>query len=111
MNSRTLKMAAGLGGLLATAGFGLGIVQGAFAQSDQPARGADEQITQAAPAPVMSMEQVIGQLKADGYGEVYEIEREHGRYEVKAKNREGRRVELYLDAQTGEVLKRENDDG
>ena len=38
MNSRTMRLAVGLGGLLATAGLGLGIVQGAFAQSDQPAR-------------------------------------------------------------------------
>ena len=91
MNSRTMRLAVGLGGLLATAGLGLGIVQGAFAQSDQPARQTGEQ---AAPAPAIPMEQVLAQLKAEGYGEVYEIEREHGKYEVKAKNRDGRTVEL-----------------
>ena len=109
MNSKTLRLAAGLGGLLATAAFGLGIVHGAFAQSDRPA-GAGEQATQAAPAPAIPIEQVLAQLKAEGYGEVYEIEREHGRYEVKAKNRDGRMVELYLDARTGQTLETEQED-
>lgn len=108
MNSRILRVAAGLGGLLATAAFGLGIVQGAFAQSEQPARQAGQQATQAAPA--MPMEQVLAQLKAEGYGEIYEIERERNRYEVKAKDKDGRRVELYLDAATGKVLESERDD-
>lgn len=110
MNSRTMRLAVGLGGLLATAGFGLGIVQGAFAQSDQPARRAGQEATQAASAPAIPMEEVLALLKAEGYGEVYEIERERDRYEVKAKNREGRTVELYLDAQTGKTLKSEEED-
>ena len=56
MNSRTIRLAVGLGGLLATAGFGLGIVQGAFAQSDQPRVQTGEQAT---PAPAIAMEQVL----------------------------------------------------
>lgn len=108
MNSRTLRVAAGLGGLLATAGFGFGIVQGAFAQSDQSTRGTGEEVTQATPA--MPMEQVLVELRAQGYAEVYEIEREKGRYEVEAKNQEGRRVELYLDARTGRILESEEED-
>jgi uncharacterized membrane protein YkoI len=108
MNGRTLRAAAGLGGLLATAAFGFGIVQGAFAQSDQPVRGAGQEAAQSAPA--MPMEQVLAQLRAEGYGEIYEIERERDRYEVKAQTREGRRVELYLDAATGKVLQSEEDD-
>ena len=108
MNSRTMRLAVGLGGLLATAGFGLGIVQGAFAQSDQPVLGTGQEAAQAAPA--MPMEQVLAQLKAEGYSEVYEIEREHGKYEVKAKNRDGRRVELSLDASTGKTLGTEEED-
>jgi uncharacterized membrane protein YkoI len=108
MNSRTMRLAVGLGGLLATAGFGLGIVQGAFAQSDQPRAQAGEEATP--PAPAIPMEQVLARLKAEGYSEVYEIEREHGKYEVKAKNRDGRTVELYLDAATGKALHSEEDD-
>ena len=107
MNSRTMRLAVGLGGLLATAGFGLGIVQDAFAQSDQPARQTGEQ---AAPAPAIPMEQVLAQLKAEGYSEVYEIEREHGKYEVAAKNRDGRTVELSLDASTGKTLETDEED-
>jgi uncharacterized membrane protein YkoI len=107
MNGRTLRVAAGLGGLLGTAGFGLGVVQGAFAQSDQSRVQASEQ----AAAPAIPMEQVLAELKTEGYGEVYEIEREHGKYEVKAKNREGRTVELSLDAATGKVLETEEEDG
>ena len=110
MNSRTMRLAVWLGGLLATAGFGLGIVQGAFAQSDQPVRQGGEEATRTTPAPAMPMEQVLAQLKAEGYSEVNEIEREHGKYEVKAKNREGRTVELYLDASTGKTLETEEED-
>jgi uncharacterized membrane protein YkoI len=108
MNSRTMRLAVGLGGLLATAGFGLGIVHGAFAQSDQPRVQAGEEAT--APAPAVPMEQVLARLKAEGYREIYEIEREHGKYEVKARNREGRMVELYLDARTGKTLETEQED-
>jgi uncharacterized membrane protein YkoI len=108
MNSRTLRFAAALGGLLATAGFGYGIVQGALAQQGQPAPQAGGEAAQAAPA--MPMEQVLAQLKADGYAEVYEIERDKGRYEVEARNREGRRVELYLDARTGKILETKDED-
>jgi hypothetical protein len=110
MSSRAMRRAAGLGGLLAVAGFGFGIVQGAFAQSEQPAKMPEEGIAQAAPTPAIPMERVLAQLKAEGYGEVYEIEREHGRYEVKAKNREGRMVELALDASTGKTLETEQED-
>ena len=110
MNSRTMRLAVGLGGLLATAGLGLGIVQGAFAQSDQPALGTGEEVTQPAPTPAIPMEQVLAHLKAEGYSEVYEIEREHGKYEVKAKNRDGRTVELSLDASTGKMLETEEED-
>lgn len=110
MNSKTLRLTAGLGGLLATAAFGFGIVQGALAQSEQPARAAGQEATQAAAAPAMPMEEVLAQLKAEGYGDVYEIEREDGRYEVKAENRDGRKVELHLDAGTGKILESEEED-
>jgi hypothetical protein len=104
---RDLPLGENVAGRLATAGFGLGIVQGAFAQSDQPRVQTGEQAT---PAPAIAMEQVLAQLKAEGYSEVYEIEREHDKYEVKAKNRDGRTVELYVDASTGKTLKTEEED-
>lgn len=107
MNSRTMRRAAGLGGLLATAAFGLAIVQGALAQGEPPAPPATAATES---APTLTMEQVLAQLRDQGYGEVYEIERERDRFEVKARDREGRRVELYLDARTGETVKTERKD-
>jgi uncharacterized membrane protein YkoI len=101
-----MRLAVGLGSL-ATAALGFGIVQGAFAQTDQPRAQAGEQAT---PAPAIPLEHVLAQLKAEGYTEVYEIEREHGKYEVEAKNREGRTVELDLDAATGKTLETEEED-
>lgn len=44
------------------------------------------------------------QLKAAGYRTIEKIEREHGRYEVRALNRKGERVKLYLDPHTGAIL-------
>lgn len=110
MNSRTLRLTAGLGGLLATAGFGFGIIHGAFAQSDQQSRVRGEVGSEAMATPVVPMAQVVAQLKAEGYAEVYEIEHERGKYEVKARHKDGRMVELYLDARTGKTLETEAED-
>lgn len=55
----------------------------------------------------MSVEQVIGKVQAAGYRDVEEVERDDGRYEVKATDAEGRRVELKLDPVSGEILKTE----
>ena len=58
----------------------------------------------------LSMEEILARLKAQGYGEVYEIERERGLYEVKARGQDGLRVEIYVDPRTGDILRREHDD-
>lgn len=50
---------------------------------------------------------VVERLEAEGYSAIEEIERDDGYYEVKATDRDGRRVELKLDPGSGEVLKRE----
>jgi uncharacterized membrane protein YkoI len=107
MNSRVTRWAAGIGGVLAAAAFGFGIVQGALAQNEEPARAQNE----ATAGSAMPLEQVLAQLKAEGYAEVYGIEREHGKYEVKAKSKEGRTVELYLDARTGQTLEIDDEEG
>lgn len=52
----------------------------------------------------LPMQGLIGKLDAAGYRNVEKIEREHGRYEVRAINRDGERVKLHLDAQTGELI-------
>ncbi len=69
---------------------------GAVAQSAAPA---------AATAP-MSMMQVLERVTAQGYRDVREIELKSERlYEVEATNDKGQRVEMIIDAHSGEVLK------
>lgn len=57
----------------------------------------------------LPMDQVAGQLRADGY-QLREIEIDDGRYEVEATAPDGRRVELYIDPVSGKILKVEDDD-
>jgi hypothetical protein len=52
----------------------------------------------------LSIPQVYTKLEAAGYSNIEEIDREHGTYEVKATNREGQRVKLYIHPHTGEVI-------
>ena len=88
----TLRRAT-LATLIATASLG------AVAQTAAPAA--------AAPAP-MSMMQMLERVTAQGYRDVREIEVKSDRlYEVKATNDKGQRVEMLIDALSGEVLKQE----
>ncbi|MCW9014574.1 MAG: PepSY domain-containing protein [Gammaproteobacteria bacterium] len=48
---------------------------------------------------------IYNRVIAAGYGDINEIEREDRGYEVEARNANGDRVELYVDAVTGEILK------
>jgi uncharacterized membrane protein YkoI len=50
---------------------------------------------------------VLDKLEAAGYTDFREIEREKNKYEVKATDPQGQRVELDVDPVTGEVLKTE----
>ncbi|WP_374323893.1 PepSY domain-containing protein [Azonexus sp.] len=47
---------------------------------------------------------LVSRLEAAGYRNVEEIEREHGRYEVRVTDRNGERRKLYFDGRTGESL-------
>lgn len=59
---------------------------------------------------MLSMEQIMKRVTERGYSDVREIEREDGgRYEVKARNADGRWIELYIDGGTGEILKEESE--
>lgn len=60
--------------------------------------------------PAMSIEAVLKALEEQGYSDVREVEREDGRFEVKARDAEGRWRELYLDGTTGKVLESERED-
>ena len=55
----------------------------------------------------MSLQALQTRLTAAGHRDFEEIERKRGRYEVKATNPKGQRVELYVDALTGDIVKSE----
>lgn len=52
----------------------------------------------------LPLPRLIEKLEAAGYRNIEKIEREHGRYEVRATNRHGERSKLRLDARTGELV-------
>lgn len=53
----------------------------------------------------LNINQVLAKLMAIGYGSVDSIERERNTYEVMAIDKNGARVKLYVDPQTGDLLK------
>lgn len=55
----------------------------------------------------MSLQEVQAKLEAGGYRDFEKIEREKDKYEVKATDMQGQRVELDVDPMTGEILKTE----
>lgn len=99
----TLGVVTALGLVAGIAGPVMASEQSPYGQSK-----ATEEI--ARPGQYLSMEQVVAQLKQQGFGDVYEVEREHGAYEVKARNPEGDMVKLYVDPRTGKVLRHKLDD-
>lgn len=60
----------------------------------------------------ITLEQAIARVRAAGYTDIEEIERERGGYEVCAKDSQGKEVDLEVDGSTGEikVLEDEDDD-
>jgi Peptidase propeptide and YPEB domain. len=63
--------------------------------------------TTTTPANWMTMEQVQTRLESTGYRDFEKIERDSNKYEVKATDAQGRRVELDVDPVTGDILKTE----
>ena len=102
----TLALTAGI------IGAGAAIVP-AFAQTTAPAATPATATAPAAPAAPaaqsnwMSLKDVQTKLEAAGYTDFREIEREKNKYEVKATDPQGQRVELDVDPVTGDVLKTE----
>lgn len=82
----------------------------AFAQNAAPAATPATATAPAAPAAQsnwMSLKDVQTKLEAAGYTDFREIEREKNKYEVKATDPQGQRVELDVDPVTGDILKTE----
>ena len=77
----------------------------AFAQNAAPA--ATPATAPAAQSNWLSIKDVLGKLEAAGYRDFEKIDRERNKYEVKATDPQGQRVELDLDPITGDILKTE----
>ena len=61
--------------------------------------------TTTTPANWMTMEQVQTRLESTGSRDFEKFERDSNKYEVKATDAQGRRVELDVDPVTGDILK------
>ena len=62
-------------------------------------------------APALNIRQIHDRVEAAGYVNIREIELEkYGHYEVKARNAQGDRVKLHVNAQTGEIERNRFDD-
>lgn len=95
MRTTTILSAFALGtGLVA----GGAVLSPAFAGDNRPARTSERQW--------LSIPQIHDKLVAAGYRNIEKIEREDGAYEARATHRNGERVKLYLNPQTGEILDR-----
>lgn len=90
--------------LLSALALGAGLIGGGVLLSPTFAQNA-------APASVsaarwLTIPEVHDKLVAAGYRDVEKIEREEGAYEARATNREGERVKLHVNPQTGEIRDR-----
>ncbi|MDQ1316191.1 MAG: hypothetical protein QG662_2300 [Pseudomonadota bacterium] len=95
MRTTTILSAFALGAGLVAGGVAL---SPAFADDDRPARTSERQW--------LSIPQIHDKLVAAGYRNIEKIEREDGAYEARATHRNGERVKLYLNPQTGDILDR-----
>ena len=81
----------------AGAALAAGIAQ---AQSPMPAAAPTAMATA---TPQLTLRDIYDRMEAAGYRDMREIEFSKGRYEVKARNAQGERVKLYVNASTGAV--------
>lgn len=95
--SRRLALAAA-----AAAALSLGVAHAQSAGAPQPAA--------AAPAPLLNIGDIYDRVVQAGYQDVRQIEFDDGRYEVDARDAQGQRVELHMNAKTGEIERSKFDD-
>ncbi|MBT6119514.1 MAG: PepSY domain-containing protein [Rhodospirillaceae bacterium] len=81
-----------------------------LASGDDDHDGDEDEYGKAASGEMLDAQTVTRQLSEKGFGEIRKIEREGGRYEVKARDRDGRWRELEVDGRTGEILRNRDDD-
>lgn len=82
---------------------GTALLAPVFAQSATPVTS----MTTTQDASWLSIREVMDRLETQGYRDFTEIERDDGRYEVKAIDAQGQRVEIDVHPVTAEVLKTE----
>jgi hypothetical protein len=87
---------------LVALGTGAGMALG-IAQAQTPAPAKPVAAASAPAGPQLTIRDIYDRLEAAGYREIREIEYSHGRYEVEARNAQGARVKLYVNAATGTV--------
>ena len=103
--THALALSLTLGASLAAGSLILGPV---FAQQAAPPAVEPAASAATTPAPAtMTLRQVLDKLEAAGYRHFQKIEQERTYFEVEATNPQGQRVELDVDAVTGEILKME----
>ena len=83
---------------------GTGLLVGGFALA--PSFAGETRLAPTAERQWLSIGQVHQKLEAAGFRNVEKIEREHGVYEARATDRNGARVKLHVNPQTGEVTER-----
>ncbi len=98
MKRSTLLSSLALGGAFA---IGAAWLVPGFAGEDRSGTDGDRQW--------LSIPQVHAKLEAAGYRHIEKIERERGAYEVRATDRNGERVKLYLNPQTGDSMNQRGD--
>lgn len=109
MNKRIMNFALALIGLGIAAWFGTAIVGAALAGGDEDAgRTAAAQPRPAATG--LDRETLAARLVKMGYRQVRPGEREHGRYEVEARDKDGHDIEIHVDAMTGKVVDHVSED-
>lgn len=114
MNKRLLSWAGPVLGVVMITGVGTAFVGSAMAKNDsgESRERAEYRVddTVGASGSYLSMDTIVERVKAQGYTDIDEVERERGKFEVKARNADGERFELYVDAKTGDILRREYED-
>ena len=83
---------------------GTGLLAGGFALA--PSFAGESRVAPVAERQWLSIGQVHQKLEAAGFRNIEKIEREHGVYEARATDRNGARVKLHVNPQTGEVTER-----
>lgn len=111
MNVKNTTRYAAIATLVLAAGFAAASAEPDHDRADHRPTAVTDSATNAGNgAAPLTMDEVLARLRTAGYSDFHEIEREHQRYEVKGRDADGRRVELYVDARTGEVVKEERHD-